>query len=53
MSEDKKEKKTIEVVTGDGKDLNISQVYNHIATDKPKSAKQNKKNIVIPKSKNH
>lgn len=43
------EKKKIEVITGDGKDLNISPVYNHISsTDKPKSTKKNKKDIIIP-----
>ena len=46
MSEDKKE---IKVVTGNGKDLDISPVYNHIKINKPTS-REKKKDIVIPKS---
>lgn len=37
----------IEVITGDGKDLNISPVYNHIDIEKPKQEKEKKK-IIIP-----
>lgn len=49
MNENKEEKKEIEVVTGDGKDLNISPVYEHIKSDiTPDNSK--KKDIVIPKS---
>lgn len=48
MNENKEEKKKIEVITGDGKNLNISPVYEHIKSDiKPDNNK--KKNIVIPK----
>ena len=43
------EKKKIEVVTGDGKDLNISPVYQHLEVEKPKEEK--KENIIIPKEK--
>ena len=43
------EKKKIEVVTGDGKDLDISPVYQHLEVEKPKDEK--KENIVIPKEK--
>ena len=46
MSEEKK----INIVSGDGKDLNISPVYNHLEIEKPK--KKDNKNIVIPKTKN-
>ena len=46
MSEEKKE---IKVVTGNGKDLDISPVYNHIKINKPTS-REKKKDIVIPKS---
>ena len=43
------EKREIEVITGDGNDLNISPVYEHIKSDDiPKNTKK-KKNIVIPK----
>lgn len=43
------EKKKIEVVTGDGKDLDISPVYQHLEVEKPKEEK--KENIIIPKEK--
>lgn len=39
--------KKIEIVSGNGKDLNISPVYDHIDIEKPKKEKQNKK-IIIP-----
>jgi hypothetical protein len=45
MSEEKKE---IEVVNGDVKDLDISPVYDHIKSDTPKQEKP-KEDIVIPK----
>ena len=43
------EKKEIKVVTGNGKDLDISPVYDHIKINKPAS-REKKKDIVIPKS---
>jgi len=43
------EKKEIKVVTGNGKDLDISPVYDHIKINKPNS-REKKKDIVIPKS---
>ncbi len=47
MDEDKKK---LEIVSGDGKNLDISPVYGHLNTVKPKC--DNKpKNIVIPKTK--
>ena len=47
MDEDKKK---LEIVSGDGKNLDISPVYGHLNTAKPKC--DNKpKNIVIPKAK--
>ena len=50
MSEEKNPKKEIEVVNGDGKDLTISPVYEHIKSDDDQINKKNKKqNIVIPK----
>ena len=44
------EKKEIEVVEGDGKDLDISPVYSHIKIDKPDTGDKNKEEIVVPKS---
>lgn len=42
--------KKIEIVSGDGKDLDISPVYDHLNTGKP-DCNDKPKNIVIPKSK--
>lgn len=42
--------KKIEIVSGDGKNLNISPVYNHINIEKPKTEKQ-KKSVIIPQKK--
>lgn len=44
MSEDNRK---IEIVQGNGKDLDISKVSDHLAISKPKK-KENKGNIVIP-----
>lgn len=46
MSE--KNKKDIKVVSGDGKDLDISPVYEHIKSDNVPNDNK-KKDIVIPK----
>lgn len=46
MSDDKKK---LEIVPGDGKDLDISPVYEHLNNGKPKNDKP--KNVVIPKEK--
>lgn len=43
------EKKDIEVITGDGKDLDISPVYEHIKSDIVPDNGRKKKDIVIPK----
>lgn len=48
MSDEKENKKEIEVVTGDGSDLDISPVYDHIDAVKPKKGDNKPKNIVIP-----
>lgn len=45
-----KESKKIEIVSGNGKDLNISPVYDHIDIEKPKEEKEKKK-IIIPNDK--
>ena len=47
MEEDKK----LEVVSGDGSNLDISPVYDHINVEKSDKLKQKPKNIVIPKTK--
>ena len=48
MAEEKDEKKEIEVVSGDGSNLDISPVYEHIDAAKPKNKDNKPKNIVIP-----
>ena len=47
--EEKKKNKDIEIVTGDGSDLNISHVYDHITLEKQE--KKNNEDIIIPKEK--
>jgi len=47
MSEEKEDKKEIEVVSGDGSNLDISPVYEHIDAAKPKKDKK-PKNVIIP-----
>ena len=42
------EKKEIKVVTGDGNDLTISPVYDHIKSDLVPDNSEKKKDIVIP-----
>ena len=44
-------KQNIEIVTGDGKDLEISPVYNHLPISKPKIKETSDKKIVIPSEK--
>lgn len=46
MSDDKK---NYEVISGDGSDLDISPVYEHLNAGKPKCNDEKRKNIVIPK----
>lgn len=48
MFDERDEKKEIEVISGDGSNLEISPVYEHINAAKPKSKDKNPKNIVIP-----
>ena len=47
--------KQIKVVSGDGKDLNISEVSTHLSSIKPKIKDKDdkKQNIVIPKVKSN
>ena len=44
---DKEEKKDIEVVSGDGTDLNISPVYDNLDIAKPDEDTNTKKNVII------
>ncbi len=43
------EKKNLEVVSGDGSNLDISPVYDHLNAAKPKSTKEKPTSIIIPK----
>ena len=45
---DKEEKKDIEVVSGDGTDLNISPVYDNLDIAKTDEDTNTKKNVIIP-----
>ncbi len=45
------EPKKIEVVDGDGSDLNISPVYKHLNIGKPKTKDEKDKKIIIPQEK--
>ena len=45
------DKKNIEVVPGDGSNLEISPVYDHLNGSTPKSSDEKPKNIVIPEEK--
>lgn len=44
-------KKDIKVVNGDGSNLDISPVYDHLNSGKPRCEDEKPKNIVIPKEK--
>ena len=46
-------KKDIEIVNGNGSNLDISKVYEHISGTQPKDNDTKPKNIVIPKSENN
>lgn len=46
-----KHQKEIKIVTGDGSDLDISQVKKHLPIEKPQSSKKDKKSIIIPTEK--
>lgn len=49
--EDNKKNKNIEIISGNGKDLDISPVSSHIPISKPKIKKDTDKKIVIPTEK--
>ena len=44
------ENKKIEVVKGDGSNLNISPAYDHLNAGTPTPSSKKPKNIVVPKS---
>lgn len=44
-------KKNLEIVSGNGSNLDISPVYDHLTITKPKSVKDKPTDIVIPKEK--
>ncbi len=50
-NEEKRVKKDIEVITGDGDNLEISPVYSHIKIDKPDVNRNRNKQIIIPNAK--
>ena len=43
--------KKIEVVNGDGKELEISPVYEHLNIAKPKTKEEKNKKIIVPQEK--
>jgi hypothetical protein len=45
------DKKDIEIVSGNGKDLNISPVYDNLDIAKPEEDSNTKKNVIIPEEK--
>jgi len=48
MADEKEDKKEIEVINGDGSNLEISPVYEHIEAVKPKHRDKKPKDIVVP-----
>lgn len=48
MDENEEEKRDIDVVSGDGSEIEISPVYDHVILDKP-NKNEKKEQIVIPK----
>lgn len=44
--------KNIEIVSGNGKDLDISPVYDNLDIAKPEDESNTKKNVIIPEEKN-
>lgn len=51
MANEKDNKKEIEVISGDGSNLDISPVYEHINVVKPKNKEKNTQEIIVPKNK--
>ena len=46
-----KEDKKIEIVDGDGSELNISPIYKHLNIAKPKTKDNKDKKVIIPDEK--
>ena len=42
------EKKKIEIVDGDGSNLDISNVYDHLNPGKPRPSEDKPRNVIIP-----
>ena len=51
MPDKNENKKEIEVVKGDGSNLEISPVYDHINAAKPQNKDKKPKNIIVPNEK--
>lgn len=51
MSDKNEQKKGIKVISGDGSNLDISPVYEHIDAAKPKINEKKPKNIIVPAEK--
>lgn len=51
MSDEKNNKKEIQIISDNGSTLNISPVYEHITAAKPKIQDKKPKNIIVPKNK--
>ncbi len=47
-----KDKKDIEIIDGNGSNLEISEVYDHLNSGKPKCNDKKPKNMVVPKNYN-
>ena len=51
MSDKNEQKKGIKVISGDGSNLDISPVYEHIDATKPEITEKKPKNIIVPAEK--
>ena len=51
MSDKNEQKKGIKVISGDGSNLDISPVYEHIDATNPKINEKKPKNIIVPAEK--
>ena len=47
------ESKKLEIISGDGNELEISEVRTHISASKPKIEEKKNKKIIIPKDENN
>ena len=48
MDCEKKDKKELEVISGDGSNLDISNVYDHLNPGKPRPSEDKPRNVIIP-----